>query len=520
MIKKIVANLENTYYAKKLLSKLKYNEKKLKNKTIIIYTLRNLPVPIHIEYFLAYQLAELGANVKIIMDDGVLKHWDWIQIHNKTNYYTIYQYPTLKRIPYLIRGWLAQYPYKHKNIEKIYLSKLLKDYNIENVELEEKHKWQAESSTRRFFETGVLDLSKPEYQKYYEESLYNCKVSLLSAKILKEKYNPDMFITSHGIYSLWGPAYYYMKENGVKTYVHGINTGYRPQTLILSDVPIQILPKDSEWLRYKQNKKLSNEEKEKVDYILKKRLNFESNDTSIYFKNKISKLDKYIKNLNLENITFGLFPNIIWDGDVKERDIAFDGVLDWILYTIKIFRENQDKNLIIRFHPAESNFWSDSLSLEELVRQHYPDIDNYKNIILIPSNSGVNTYEIVKNYVDIGLIYEGMLSLEMLYLDIPVIVGGISRFSGAGMYIPQSKKEYKNWILDSKNLIKYYKNNLEEKKELFYKYTYWFLFEASKKYPILDKKELLRINYKELSFKDIENLKIIERIKNENIYNS
>ena len=502
MIRKIYNEFASLKKVKELLSTLSY-EKKLSGKKIVFFTIRSYSLVLHQELFLAYQLAEIGAEVDIVLDNGLFEHWDYIQEHNNTQKYTLYQESFISKL--IKKNFAARIlkAYNHKNINTIWSSKLLKNKKLEpkeNLSLLERQ--QAESSVRRYFETGSMDLNIPMHKSYYEKSLQNCIVSKTLAREIVKQINPDLFITSHGIYSVWGPAFNYMKSHNISSLVYGAHA-YKSQEIIISDVIAQTLSLDSDWKTFESTYKLSAKEKEKVSDYFNGRINFKASDTKIYYGD-IEKFETiHIK--KTENAkTFALFPNIIWDGDVYERDTIFKGIIDWIVKTVDIFK-NSSHNLVIRFHPAEATLWKNSKSLEKIIRDRIIDINEYSNIYLISADKKLNTYNFILDNIDIGLIYDGVLAMEMSYIKKPVIACAISRYTGAGfVYEPKNLDEYKTMLLNPEYLIVDFNQNYDIKKKQLLKYAYWYFYRCGYSLPIFDKNKILTINYNLLTKKDVD----------------
>lgn len=502
MISKIYNEFLSLKKVKNVLSELSYT-KILTGKKVVFFTIRSYSLVLHQELFLAYQLAELGATVDIVLDNGVYKHWDYIQEHDQTDRHTLYQ-ENLKN-KFIKKTFARQIlkAYAHPNINIKWSSDLLKDKELEsraNLTLLEKQ--QAESSVRRYFETGSMDLNFSSHKSYYDKSLHNCIISKTLAREITEQINPNLYITSHGIYSVWGPSFNYMKSHNISSLVYGAHA-YKSQEIIISDVIAQTLSLDSDWKNFESTYKLSVKEKEKVSNYFDGRINFKASDTKIYYGN--------IKNFEIINInkmkdikTFALFPNIIWDGDVYERDTIFSGIIDWIIKTVNIFK-NSPHNLVIRFHPAEATLWKESKSLEKVIRETILDIDEYSNIYLISADKKLNTYNFILENIDVGLIYDGVLAMEMPYIKKPVITCAISRYTGAGFaYEPKSLEEYSNMLLNPEKIIQNFKQTYDERKEMLLKYAYWYFYVCGYKLPIFDKNKILTINYKNLSKKEID----------------
>lgn len=150
-----------------------------------------------------------GAKVKILLDDGILYHWDTIQI-NWLPKQKIYRFPLNPyRITYksfLSRKYLYTSiinntrlffkqgirAFKDKNIEIIYYSEIIdrKNLNYENWQELKKH---AESSTIRFFKHFDLDYNNKEIEYYYKISLLNAIISRNIGEYILNKIKPDVF---------------------------------------------------------------------------------------------------------------------------------------------------------------------------------------------------------------------------------------------------------------------------------------------------------------------------------------
>ena len=502
MIDKIYNEFKTLKKVRKLLEVLSY-KKQLKGKKIVFFTIRSYSLVLHQELFLAYQLAELGATVYIILDDGLYKHWDHIQEHDQTQRFTLYQENLKGKFIKLSLAKLILRAYEHPNIKIKFSSKLLKEKEIESIEnLTLLERQQAESSVRRYFETGSMDLELSSHKDYFDKSLHNCAISKTLAREIKEQIKPDLFITSHGIYSVWGPAFGLMKSNNISSLVYGAHA-YKSQEIIISDVIAQVLSQDSDWKYFEQNHTLTEIEKEKIKHYFDNRINFKASDTKIYYGDIQS-----FESINIKktptNKTFALFPNIIWDGDVYERDTIFKGITDWVVKTVEIFKQSPH-NLVIRFHPAEATLWKDSKPLESIVKSIIPDIEEYPNIYLISADKKINTYDFILNNIDIGLIYDGVLAMEMPYIKKPVISCAMSRYTGAGfVYEPKSFEEYNEMIHNPQKLIADFDKTYVDKKEKLLKYAYWYFYICGYHLPIFDKNKPLYINYSNLESKDID----------------
>lgn len=184
----------------------------------------------------------------------------------------------------------------------------------------------------------------------------NCKLTFAIGEQIYEKYHPNVFITSHGIYSTWGPMYDFFKTKKIKSYVyagkhsHALNQKY----IYFTDSKVQTLTRSSFWNKYK-NTQVTTEMKKKVDEYFKTRFRHATMDTKVYFGEEANIL-QIVKDKR-KKFNIAIFPNSIWDGNIHDRHQAFEGIIDWLVKTVYYFRNREDCQVYIKFHPAEITFF-------------------------------------------------------------------------------------------------------------------------------------------------------------------
>jgi hypothetical protein len=481
-----------------------HKSNELNGKVYVFTTLRYLPFPIHQELFMANILAKKGAKVYIILDNGLFEHWDTYQIQENTKRLNPYKYrfTDFSYLKTYLHCKLLLFLYGDKNITILKTKSIVDKKVIENIQLSENDEANAISSVRRYFGTGVYDEKDPKHVDYYKKCEHNCKVSILIGKYIINNIKPDKFITSHGIYSLWGSLYFEVSKTKIPSYIYGYHT-YSDDEALFTNTLAQTLSLDSSWLSFdKKNETLLPEYDSLISDYFEKRIQHKTKDTTIYYGgiSKFKEINIVKDNENTMNI--GIFPNIIWDGDVVQRDKYFKGVLDWVLKTIKL-AETSKHNFIIRFHPAEATLFTDSLRLKDVIIDKYPIITSLKNVTLIDSDLKIDTYKFIQKNIDVGIVYDGILAMELTYMKIPVISPSTSRFSAGNFVInPSTEEEYYRYLNQQELITEYFSNRQNIDLE-FKKYAYWYLFEAGYFMSIYDKKEFGKISYNQKSLNDI-----------------
>jgi hypothetical protein len=144
----------------------------------------------------------------------------------------------------------------------------------------------------------------------------------------------------------------------------------------------------------------------------------------------------------------GLFPNLSWDGAVKERDTIFDGLGDWLKQTIE-WAANEDILLVVREHPQPRHMYNQLESSIAMLRESMPEVDSYDNVLMIDGLTPVRSYRLVERAIDCSVVYNGTLGVEIPYTGHPTIIAANSPYSRKGVgYEPQSKEEYFDLILN------------------------------------------------------------------------
>lgn len=459
------------------------------------------------EFFMAFQVAKLGCQAILLIDDGSLYSWERkhysqerevnnfnpLKIHAQMNYY--------QHLEYKIAIDMFERIYAHENLKIIPYSQIInecytdyKDGILEDMENNDfDYDTYVRSSLKRYFETDDLnDIDVNDKEVYELTFRNNAEISLCIGKYIKQIIKPDVFVTSHGIYSLWGPAYNYLKSSQVPTVIYGLHAHVKA-SMAISDMIFNFMNESNDWKQY-TNKSTTQEERIKVDLYMRERMDGACTDVAAYFSNYnhsefFSKIHNKIKNFKNNNKRiYCAFPNVIWDGADDKRNLAFLSIIDWLKNSVEIMKNKPQDLLLIRCHPAESTYYKTGKSIYEILMKEVPDIDKYANIVIIPPDERFNTYEFVKENIDVALIYNGFMGLEMPYLGIPTIVAGCGVYAleGINLFV-KTQDEYRE-LLTSDEIESVFLNKFSS--SLLYKYLYWYLYENTYQLPIIDPDDL------------------------------
>lgn len=333
-------------------------------------------------------------------------------------------------------------------ITPILYSSILCDSDIREAERLAECFLLSQNEDYYLFNVNIKQVLYPALQRYYlmanpalqndfvcREFLLNIYKTLFAMKKICDELNPKYVISSHGIYSAWGAVVEYCKANSIyvvtwgRTYnKNGIQFAYNQSYLTL-DLDDQ----ENSWMKTT----LTDEKKNIAVNFYMERLGLKDAELS-YDYNKGNKENYTREEINRilgispEKKIVGLFPNIPWDGQVTGAADVFASFTDWLHKTIEFFLKQRDIVLVIRSHPAEALFGENAgkETVQSIITELYQTLP--PNIIILPARSNINSYTLGENSL-FALTYSSTVSLELTFLNIPVILVGNPPFKNKGI---------------------------------------------------------------------------------------
>ena len=256
---------------------------------------------------------------------------------------------------------------------------------------------------------------------------------------------PSVLVSSHGIYSTWAPAWDCAGKRGVSRICYGRNVYDQVLPFKFSDTIFQNIEESDFFQRElkKGNSIFLKKGQSLLDYRL---AGTEKKITDGFgFDNSLDLPEmELFRGTNIVVV----FPNLIWDGNVPQRNTIFGSFEEWLRYTINVVLEDDKMSLILRYHPAETKLHKETRQLCEIIRgwPEYDEVSASGRFLEIPSSSAMNSIELAKR-CNRAVTYDGVLSVELPYADVPTISCGRGRFSQDGWnHIPESYEDYKRLL--------------------------------------------------------------------------
>jgi hypothetical protein len=320
-------------------------------------------------------------------------------------------------------------------------------------------------SVLRFYYGGEAK-SEKELAGIRAQHLATAMISTEIARELHQTYKPDIILSLMFVYSSFQPYLDYYKENNIRTIT--IDMSHEDSNAIQCSAMEHYFSNDrfKAYLNSRKTKSLNQAEKEQ----LQKYMNNRFSGAALYFQttgmfnNNVDPIDMLRIDRNRKNIF--LFSNVFWDIGVSQSDRLYKNVIEWIMSTIDLIKDNEGCHLYIKPHPVERfSSVASHKSVKDYVYEKYRILP--KNISIIDPELKINTYKLFP-YIDMGVVYSGTLGLEMLLNDIPVVTVGKAPYGGLGFcYEPRTIDDYRNILLTDK----IYKMTFD--KELVYLFAYF-----------------------------------------------
>ncbi len=321
---------------------------------------------------------------------------------------------------------------------------------------------------------GSLAPDEKTYESVLRNELTNAIIATdVAEKIVKEE-KPDVIITRHLAYSSWGSFAKYCMNKGIRVCYPG--EGYKTNTIIFDFDTKRRFAGSSKvyggfnkyFKEVRKKKLLTKQEDAELRSFLDKRTAGEEGDTAIYDFSSEG-FDANLFNFNKYKKTYAIFPNLPWDSSLLNANRCFKDVYDWIIYTIELFKEKPDDQLIIKIHPSENRVWKSENTVSDYIKNKYPSLP--ENIKVISPDTTISPYSLFP-YIDMGIVYNGTVGLEMALNDMPVIVTGLAEYGESGFtYDISTKKEYENILFNEIS-------PLPKQRELARVYAYYYFIKS------------------------------------------
>ncbi|MCH7576051.1 MAG: hypothetical protein IIA59_13150 [Candidatus Marinimicrobia bacterium] len=418
-------------------------------KTVVFNTVRlYVPLQLYIEVILMLKLRQRGYKVIMLYDDGLLTHHDTLTKLEPRPYQTHY-----KPVRATALFWLRKIAVMREVLmpySQLYNSAAGGEVDRSipaPAQPPGTERWgeYINSSLVRFFISAPDDQilrSEKEYPRAEKMFRDNADIAAVIAEKAIAQLQPDMVISSHGIYTTWGVFVREMRKHDIEVITYSSN-GYHIDALDFARNGIACAKDNSEYFdHFIENilgRALAQEELEQtVNEFVGRRFSGKANDVRRIGIDSDQADTGIIRELAAAKTSgipvFALFPNVMWDNATtsKKQNVIFESPVEWLVETVKHFLAGERGLLVIRAHPAEYTWMPVRVAIEDILVRHFgSEVLTHENLIIISARSRMPSYRLFE-YIDAGFVYNGTIGLEMIYQGIPVLVGARAPYSGMG----------------------------------------------------------------------------------------
>lgn len=316
-------------------------------------------------------------------------------------------------------------------------------------------------SVTRYYYGDIPNEHSVELKRIRKRFLVSAMKGVLAAARINDSWKPTIIFSHLNVYSDWEPYYKYFGSKNVQLNTLSISPfNYHAQLLNYADL-FSSSVRFNKWLQSRQNKHLTDLEKDELSILLSSRFAGKATVFEQYgfFDSKTS-VSSHL-NIDSQKNNIFLFSNVFWDVGITHDDALFKDVISWVLDSIEFISNSSTSHLYIKPHPAEK-YDSGATSAKgviDYIFERFPVLPS--NVTIIYPEYKINTYELFP-YIDKGVVYNGTLGVEMLVNNIPVVACGRGPYSGSNLVIePKSMDEYKNILTSEYQVFKPSKEQVE-----------------------------------------------------------
>ena len=291
-----------------------------------------------------------------------------------------------------------------------------------------------ESALLKHYRVGTLDETADVIQR---RGMFR-QTAAISASVGRRlvAMKPDRVLMSHGLYCTWGPARETLLEGGIPVITSG--PGKKKDTITLNwSVSADNWDVSNEW-KHVKDRPLTEEQERTLDTYLQSRRSHDQ-DSRVYNFGKEESIEetKIRLRLDADKPTFTLFTNVLWDAASAQREIAFSNPVEWVIETIRWFKDHPDKQLIVKIHPAEVVIGTKQPFAEVINRQ----VETLPaNVRLIEPQEKVNSWSIMK-VTDLGIVHTSTVGMELPLENVPCLVVSRTHYRDKGFTVDVEDRE-------------------------------------------------------------------------------
>ncbi len=348
----------------------------------------------------------------------------------------------------------------------------------------------AQISTRWFLNRGTIS-NDPAVLSTYARFVALGAAMVEASERLLDDVRPDVVMLLNGLFLVEQVVSEVARRRGIRTVTY--ERGFIHETLRFAhSQPAARYEIDDLWLATKDRGLTAEQARQLDTYLLDRRVSKRS--LVDYWPSVVTDRARMAAELGLDpsRLVVTLFTNILWDSAVQERDVAFNGMFDWLHRTVELLGGNEDVQLVIRIHPAEVRLHGQE-TVERVAERLAETFGTLPpSVTLVPPESPLSSYTLLEDS-DAVLVYTSTIGLEGALLGKPVLVAGETHYRGKGFTLDvESPEQYATWLRDPRSVLD---QAPISQVELARRYAYSFFFRSMLPFRFVLEPERARPTY-------------------------
>lgn len=308
------------------------------------------------------------------------------------------------------------------------------DYEVDGLPL---GRW-ADAIVRNMSLVGTLE-EAPNADDAGHVHLRNLELLARAYSRAIAEVRPDRIVTNDSYYGMWAILQYLAAREGIPFY--STWQGPRPGTWVYAQgAPAMERELEPAWERFSAGPLTPEAERRVAGWLDRRPTGTEMNlDTATPLARSRR---SHSPDHGDDRPAALLAANVVWDLAALDRQVVFDGMVEWVAETIRWFAGRPEYRLVVKAHPGEEHPDIPRTRERLLPALERSGIEIPDNVTLLPPRSAQSVYDLLPS-VALGLLHTSTVGVEMAASGLPVIVTGSSPYRGFGFtFDPVSPAEY------------------------------------------------------------------------------
>ena len=310
----------------------------------------------------------------------------------------------------------------------------------------------AQASLARYYRCPASRVQAADATDVAREFLYAAIVNAMASRNAIERYAPQAFYSSHGLFADWGPSFDVAVHSGIRC-VRYKSSAVRGKILVKQATPTDMRDvnylKEREWEAVR-DRGIDETREKALDRLLEEYASGRTVQYDIFSKSK-SEENALREDLGINGTSpvWAVYLHNFWDFHLLMGRMAYPDIMDWVRDTLQVIAGVDNVHWLIKTHPVGISYNS-QYDFDELLAELSFPLPGH--VTLVPSERRINNMalqELLSGCVTI----RGSAGLEMALQGKPAILAGEAHYSGKGFTLDARDREhYRSMLRNAANI--------------------------------------------------------------------